>query len=126
VVHVHPDAMTSLDHDRRPVRPMPPRGQGGTVDTTNLTLRLDRAGDASRLYQLAALSERRLAGGAFVLAEIDGRLVAALPVDGGEPLADPFVPTAHLLPLLRLRATQIRRVEVRPQRLRRVLLARRA
>jgi len=34
-------------------------------------------------------------------------VVAALPLGGGEPLSDPFRPTAHLLPLLRLRASQL-------------------
>ncbi|HSP73223.1 MAG TPA: hypothetical protein VLN26_12685 [Gaiellaceae bacterium] len=41
------------------------------------------------------------------------------------PLADPFVPTVQLVPLLELRAGQIRRVDVRP-RPRRRLLPRRA
>jgi hypothetical protein len=39
---------------------------------------------------------------------VDGRLVAALPLAGGHMLADPFVRTAHLLPLLELRAAQLR------------------
>lgn len=87
----------------------------------NVTLRVDRVGDSARLYQLAALNDRRLPAGPFVLAEVDGRPVAALPILGGVPLADPFVPTAHLLPLLELRAEQIRGVELRPQGLRRLL-----
>lgn len=87
----------------------------------NVTLRVDRIGDDARLYRLAALNDRRLPAGPFVLAEVDGSPVAALPILGEELLADPFVPTAHLLPLLELRAGQIRRVELRPQRLRRLL-----
>lgn len=85
------------------------------------TLRLDRVGDAARLYQLAALSERPLAGGPFVLGEVEGRIVAALPVHGGAPIADPFELTEHLVPLMRLRAMQLRGVDVRLPRLRRAL-----
>jgi hypothetical protein len=36
-------------------------------------------------------------------------VVTALRLRGGEPLTDPFRPTAHLLPLLRLRAAQLER-----------------
>jgi hypothetical protein len=80
-------------------------------DDVHVTLRLDVVGDASRLHQLAALSERPLVPGPFVVAEVDGDLVAALPVAGGAPFADPFARTAHLRPLLELRAAQIRRVD---------------
>ena len=47
--------------------------------------------------------------GRLVVAIVDGRLVAALPVAGGPALRDPFVRTAHLLRLLELRAEQLRR-----------------
>ena len=40
-------------------------------------------------------------------AEIDGKVVAALPLRGGKVMADPFRPTAHLIPLLELRAKQL-------------------
>lgn len=87
----------------------------------HVTLRLDTVGDVPRLYRLAALEQRRLPEGPFVLAEVEGRVVAALPVAGGLPLADPFEATAHVLPLLALRAAQIRRADERPARLLRLL-----
>jgi hypothetical protein len=43
-----------------------------------------------------------------LVAEVDGRLRAALPVDGGAPIADPFHRGRELLALLRLRAEQLR------------------
>jgi hypothetical protein len=89
----------------------PPDRRGG--DDARLTLRVDRVWDSSRLHDLAALNERRLPGCSFVVAELDGIVVAAVPLDGGPALADPFVRTAHLLPLLELRAAQIRRVDLR-------------
>jgi len=48
--------------------------------------------------------------GPFLLAELDGELAAAVPLDGeGEPLSDPFRPTAAIRELLRLRRRQIQR-----------------
>ncbi|MGZ4388794.1 MAG: hypothetical protein ACXVZL_05380 [Gaiellaceae bacterium] len=92
-----------------------------TRPDVQVTLRLDTVGDVPRLYQLAALEQRPLADGPFVVAEVEGRAVAVLPVAGGAPLADPFEPTAHLLPLLELRAAQIRRADERPLRRLRLL-----
>jgi len=98
----------------------------GRAADAPVSLRLDRVSDADALERLAGLCTRRLPPGPFVVGEVEGRVVAALPVHGGAPLADPFVPTKHLLPLLELRAAQIRGAdEVRP-RGRRRLLPRRA
>ena len=70
-------------------------------------LRLCTVHDGPALDRLAALEGRRVPAGCLVVAEIAGKLVAAAPLDGGLPLADPFYATAHLLPLLRLRARQL-------------------
>ena len=135
---MHPDVMLLLANQRqaelrraaevsrvaREARRAPQRPARRPADDAHVTLRLDRVGDSARLYQLSALSERPLPAGPFVVAEVDGRLVAALPLAGGAPLADPFVPTFHLLRLLELRAGQIRRVDVRPRPRRRLLLRR--
>ena len=63
--------------------------------------------DDPALERLAQLESRELPGGRFVVAEVDGELVAAVPLAGGAPFADPFRKTAHLLPLLRARARQL-------------------
>lgn len=76
-------------------------------DLTSIALRLCRVGDDDALARLAALEERSVPHGEFVVAEVDGRIVAALPLEGGAALRDPFAPTAHLLRLLELRAAQI-------------------
>ena len=89
-----------------------------------MTLRLDRAGDASVLHQLAAMNGRRLLEQAYVVAEVEGKIVGALPLAGGTPLVDLFVRTAHLVPLLELRAAQIRRARDLPSRRRIRLLPR--
>ena len=51
--------------------------------------------------------------GRFVVAVIKGQIVAALPLAGGHALRDPFTKTEHLLPLLELRAAQLRDPEPR-------------
>jgi hypothetical protein len=92
------------DAARRPPRRMP----AARDDERGFELRLCRVGDHDALADLAALSERVLPNGSFVLGFVDGRLAAALPIDGGPLLADPFVQTTHLRRLLELRAAQIR------------------
>ncbi len=62
--------------------------------------------DATPLERLARLdSQRPLRRGAALVAERDGRILAALSVADGRAIADPFAPTADLVALLRLRAT---------------------
>ena len=81
------------------------------VDTSDVELRLCRVADDSQLDRLAALSERALPHGRLVIAATGGQIVAALPLAGGPALRDPFSRTAHLMPLLELRAAQLREPE---------------
>jgi len=98
------------DDLRRPrAEPTPPR-----VSVADVVLRLCRVGDDPVIGMLAALEGRPVPAGRLVLAEVGGEVVAALPLAGGEPLANPFRPTQHLLPLLRLRAAQLVAVPPRP------------
>lgn len=87
-----------------------------------VTLRLDTVWDEKALAQLATLAGRRAASrGRHVLAVVDGQVVAAQPLDGGKAYADPFRRTAHLLPLLELRAQQLTgEMPRRPRRFRRL------
>jgi hypothetical protein len=74
---------------------------------TRVTLRYASAGDAEPLRALARLDSGVVPSGPALVAEVDGRLRAALPLDGAAPLADPAHRGAELLDLLRLRATQL-------------------
>lgn len=81
---------------------------GPEADGLRVTIRLDTAGDAARLYQLAALAGSRLGPGPFLVADVDGRVLAALPLRGGSVVADPREGSRQLLPILELRAAQLR------------------
>jgi hypothetical protein len=84
------------------------------VDTTDVQLRLCTVDDDPALAELAELAERPLPNGRLVLAIVRGRIVAALPLVGGPAIADPFVRTVTIVPLLELRARQLR--ESKPKR----------
>jgi hypothetical protein len=64
--------------------------------------------DAPGLRRLAELDSGPVPTGTALVAEVEGRLVAALPLGGGRALADPFQPTAGIVRLLELRAAQLR------------------
>jgi len=73
-----------------------------------VTVRLARPSDARQLALLAALDSAAAPEGDLVVAESDGRIVAAMPLAGGMAIADPFVRTAALVELIGLRARQLR------------------
>jgi len=66
-----------------------------------VTVRPYLPNDRRLLERLAALDDRRVPAQPVVLAEVDGRLVAAISERTGEAVADPFEPTAHLVAMLR-------------------------
>src|SRR3954471_9820286 len=75
---------------------------------TNLTVRNAVASDLSELARLAALDSARPPRGPALVAVADSRMLAALPLGSGRPIADPFEPTAEIVALLQLRAEQLR------------------
>jgi hypothetical protein len=81
--------------------------------TGPILIRYSRDDDQVALERLAALDSRMLPEGPFLLAEVHGELVAAAPLDRDtEPLSDPFLPTASIRELLKLRARQVGRSRV--------------
>jgi hypothetical protein len=72
-----------------------------------VTVRLASSRDARGLDRLAQLDSARSPIGPTLVAEVDGELVAALPVRGGKPVANPFRPTTELVRLLEMRAAQL-------------------
>ena len=70
-----------------------------------IELRLSACRD--ELERLAALSERTLRGGDWIVADVNGVAVAAVSVEDGSTVYDPFTSTAQAVSLLKLRRKQV-------------------
>jgi hypothetical protein len=86
------------------------------IDSDQVIVRAAHPGDATDLRRLAALDSGTAPVGAALVAESDARILAALPLGSGRPIADPFEPTAELVALLELRREQLRRGERKERR----------
>jgi hypothetical protein len=82
----------------------------------NLIVRRSHSGDQVALERLAALDSASPPSGPALVAEADSRIVAALPLGAGRPIADPFEPTAELVALLQLRRAQMDSAETQSAR----------
>lgn len=67
-----------------------------------VTLRPSLPADSAGIRRLAALDSAPVPHGPMLLAEVDGRLLAAVNVPDGRAIADPFAPTTTLVELLRM------------------------
>lgn len=74
-----------------------------------VTIRRAAPGDAAAVQRLAELDSRRAPHGTVLLAEVGPELLAAVSLDDGHTVADPFRPTADLVALLTARGGQLRR-----------------
>jgi hypothetical protein len=81
----------------------------------SLTIKLSTDADRQRIRDLAELDSGHVPHGDVLLAEVHGRLVAAIGMDG-TVIADPFERTAGVVKVLR---TQIEGKPSRPRRGRR-------
>jgi hypothetical protein len=73
----------------------------------SIVIRRPEPRDAAAVGELFQLADRPSPPAPLLLAESDGRLVAALSTATGEAVSDPFVPAADVMALLRLRAAQL-------------------
>jgi len=97
------------------------------LNTAMTIRRVDRTdADRERLARLAELDSSPVPGGAVLGAEVDGHLVAAIAIDDGRVIADPFRPTSELQALLKLRASQLRTQPARRRQRGSRLIGRRA
>jgi hypothetical protein len=83
---------------------------------TGVVIRESARSDAERLRRLAQLDSARLHQGPMVVAEVDGDLRAAVAIDNGSVIADPFHRTADLVALAEMHASQRRKALRRPLR----------
>lgn len=73
----------------------------------NLTIRRAAAADEFAVRRLSALDSAFPPTGDVLLAEMDGELWAALSIETGHAVADPFRPSGDLVELLRFRAERL-------------------
>ena len=78
------------------------------ITADSIVIRRARDEDARALVVLAALDSAAQTGADTLIAEVDGRAVAALDMADGRIIADPFARTADLVDLLRRRAGRMR------------------
>ena len=108
----------SPSHRRTDTRgtPRPTRSESASADAGDVVIRAATPADAAALVRLGALDGNRSAGElladaaadhAVLVAEVDGSVEAALALDGGLSVADPFRPSALDLQLLSIRARQL-------------------
>jgi hypothetical protein len=74
---------------------------------TQIVIRYSERGDERALARLAGRDSQVVPKGALLVAETDGELRAALPLDGRGAVADPFHPTEELVRLLEMRRSQL-------------------
>jgi hypothetical protein len=87
----------------------------------NIVIRRSGPGDGQALAALAHLDDQLWHPGPALVAEVDGTIRAALPLDGRRGFADPFFHTAELSALLEVRAAQLARPAPRKRPYGRVL-----
>ena len=80
----------------------------GTQEQESITIRLSRPGDEAALRQLAGRDSAPQPEGSMLVALVGEDLRAAVSVNDGEAIADPFHPTAGLVRMLTARAEQLR------------------
>jgi hypothetical protein len=89
-----------------PAATIPSRTSQNPAET--LTIRMAVSADAAALSRLAQLdSAAPPAPGPMLMAEVGGELRAALPIDGGPAIADPFRRTVEVVAILVKRRRQL-------------------
>ena len=92
----------------------PWRHTPGITDRVVLTRRANAA-DEPALADLAALDSAAVLEGEVLVALVDGELWAAIGLDDGRVIADPFRPSREVVDLLLLRYERLRRREREPE-----------
>jgi hypothetical protein len=80
----------------------------------SVVVRLARLSDDRCLAELAQLDSGRVPELPALVAEVEGEVRAAISIENGSVIADPFHRTAGLVDLLALRAAQVRPELARP------------
>jgi hypothetical protein len=86
------------------------------MTNTTLTIRRAAARDLAAVADLAALDSSSPPTGEVLLAEVGHELWAAIELDSGAAIADPFRPSGDVVELLRFRAERARGEAARERR----------
>lgn len=79
----------------------------GPAAPGEITIRASTSRDARAVRRLALLEEQPVPPGETLVAEVDRRVVAALAIEDGHALADPFTASSDVVELLEFRAAQL-------------------
>jgi hypothetical protein len=80
----------------------------------SVAVRLARPEDESAIRRVAALDGKKAPAGRVLVAEADAEIIAALPIGGGQAVADPFRWTSDVVALMAMRAEQIAASDLAP------------
>ena len=80
----------------------------GQLEPESITIRPVREGDVPAVELLAELEGRPIPPGPLLLAEVEGAIEAAIGLEGGETVANPFSESEAAVSLLDVRAAQLR------------------
>ena len=83
------------------------------LSPSSVVMRAARGSDGDELRRLAQLDSKPAPRGEVLVAEVDGVIDAAIGLDDGTVIANPFKPTAGLIALLELRAGRAKRQKAR-------------
>lgn len=86
-----------------------------STTTDSVTIRRAGADDRVALTLLAMLDSAPRLRGQILVAESGGLVLAAISLEDGRAIADPFFPTADLVALLRARAERMQ-ATIKPRR----------
>jgi hypothetical protein len=89
------------------------------TDSTEITIRAARAEDMGELARVAARDTHELPAGRLLVAKVGSDVRAAISIDDGTIVADPFHRTTELVAMLKIRAgagTRDRRGHIIPRR----------
>lgn len=83
---------------------MPHISESKTIESTEIVIRVPGPEDLPRIARVAGLDSAQMPTGPMLVASVDGQIRAAISLDDGRVIADPFHRTSELADMLRIRA----------------------
>ena len=77
----------------------------------SVSVRIAGDDDAAAIRRVAALDGKRVPMGEVLVAEADSKVIAALSIDDGSRVADPFSWTSDVVALMEMRAAQLQAID---------------